>query len=59
MSSDAACPICRVTHGLHKMDCQNRYYVDQQLKAHVEEEEQEYDGQPDEAQEWYDFDPGC
>jgi hypothetical protein len=24
-----------------------------------EEEEDEYDGQPDEAQEWYDFDPEC
>ena len=24
-----------------------------------EEEEDEYDGQPDEAQEWYDFDPDC
>jgi len=21
--------------------------------------EEEYDGQPDEAQEWYDFDPEC
>ena len=24
-----------------------------------EEEEDEYDGQPDEAQEWHDFDPDC
>jgi hypothetical protein len=24
-----------------------------------EEDEDEYDGQPDEAQEWYDFDPDC
>ena len=23
------------------------------------EEEEEYDGQPDEAQEWHDFDPDC
>jgi len=23
------------------------------------EQEDEYDGQPDEAQEWYDFDPEC
>ena len=23
------------------------------------EEDDEYDGQPDEAQEWYDFDPDC
>ena len=24
-----------------------------------EEEDSEWDGQPDEAQEWYDFDPDC
>ncbi len=24
-----------------------------------EDEEYEYDGQPDEAQEWHDFDPDC
>ena len=24
-----------------------------------EEYNEEYDGQPDEAQEWYDFDPDC
>jgi hypothetical protein len=24
-----------------------------------EDEDYEYDGQPDEAQEWYDFDPDC
>ena len=23
------------------------------------EEDEEWDGQPDEAQEWYDFDPDC
>jgi hypothetical protein len=23
------------------------------------EEDEDYDGQPDEAQEWYDFDPDC
>lgn len=25
----------------------------------ADEEAYEYDGQPDEAQEWYDFDPDC
>lgn len=25
----------------------------------LEEDEDEYDGQPDEAQEWADFDPDC
>ena len=24
-----------------------------------EDEDEEWDGQPDEAQEWYDFDPDC
>lgn len=24
-----------------------------------EDEDEEYDGQPDEAQEWHDFDPDC
>jgi len=31
------------------------YYLD----AEDEEEDEEWDGQPDEAQEWYDFDPEC
>ena len=33
-----------------------------ELSARFQEdadEEDEYDGQPDEAQEWYDFDPDC
>ena len=25
----------------------------------LEEDEDDWDGQPDEAQEWYDFDPDC
>lgn len=31
------------------------YYLD----AEEEDEDSEWDGQPDEAQEWYDFDPDC
>ncbi len=31
------------------------YYLD----AEDEEEDEEWDGQPYEAQEWYDFDPEC
>ena len=31
------------------------YYLD----AEEEDEDSEWDGQPDEAQEWYDFDPEC
>jgi hypothetical protein len=33
------CPICNVSNGEHKMDCQNRYYVDQctaQVEAELE-----------------------
>jgi hypothetical protein len=30
----------------------NEFFLD-------EEEDEEWDGQPDEAQEWYDFDPDC
>ena len=29
------------------------------LPADEDEEDEEYDGQPDEAQEWHDFDPEC
>ena len=32
------------------------YYLDAEED---EEEDSEWDGQPDEAQEWYDFDPEC
>jgi hypothetical protein len=28
-------------------------------RFHEDADEDEYDGQPDEAQEWYDFDPDC
>ena len=28
-------------------------------ECHDVEADDEYDGQPDEAQEWYDFDPDC
>jgi hypothetical protein len=29
------------------------------LDEEDEEEDEDYDGQPDEAQEWHDFDPEC
>jgi hypothetical protein len=33
----------------------------EQAEAEEDDEwvDEEYDGQPDEAQEWYDFDPDC
>jgi hypothetical protein len=31
----------------------NEFFLDE------DEEDEEWDGQPDEAQEWYDFDPDC
>lgn len=33
--------------------------VNDLLYALEPEEDEEWDGQPDEAQEWYDFDPDC
>ncbi len=33
------------------------YYLD--AEEDEEDEDSEWDGQPDEAQEWYDFDPEC
>ena len=35
-----------------------RIYYWPELES-IEEVEQEHDGQPDEAQEWHDFDPDC
>lgn len=32
-----SCPICRMTNGAHKMDCQNRAYVESQLAELVSE----------------------
>jgi hypothetical protein len=32
------------------------YYLDAEDE---EDEDEEWDGQPDEAQEWYDYDPDC
>ncbi len=34
----------------------NEFFLDEDED---EEEDEEWDGQPDEAQEWYDFDPEC
>ena len=34
-------------------------YLTKVLGLEDDEEEYEYDGQPDEAQEWHDFDPDC
>ena len=34
------------------------YYLDAE-EDEDEDEDEEWDGQPDEAQEWYDFDPEC
>jgi len=34
----------------------NEFFLDEDED---EEEDEEWDGQPDEAQEWHDFDPEC
>ena len=35
----------------------NEFFLDEDEDE--EEEDEEWDGQPDEAQEWHDFDPEC
>ena len=37
--------------------CEDFMNLSEELQAEFEREE--YDGQPDEAQEWHDFDPDC
>ena len=37
--------------------CEDFMNLSEELQAEAEREE--YDGQPDEAQEWHDFDPDC
>ena len=44
-----------------RIDAENKAFHDS-LERRCDEEYKdvyEYDGQPDEAQEWYDFDPDC
>ena len=38
--------------------CEDFLNLSEELEAEAERES-EYDGQPDEAQEWHDFDPDC
>ncbi len=38
--------------------CEDFMTMSEELQAELEREE-DYDGQPDEAQEWHDFDPDC
>ena len=38
--------------------CEDFMNLSEELQDEVERES-EYDGQPDEAQEWHDFDPDC
>ncbi len=38
--------------------CEDFMTMSEELQAELEREE-DYDGQPDEAQEWADFDPDC
>jgi hypothetical protein len=39
--------------------CEDFMQLSEELQAEYEQEERERDGQPDEAQEWADFDPEC
>ena len=38
--------------------CEDFLTLSEELQEEVERDE-DYDGQPDEAQEWHDFDPDC
>ena len=38
--------------------CEDFMNLSEELEAEAERDE-DYDGQPDEAQEWHDFDPDC
>jgi hypothetical protein len=45
---------------LQKLDKDDLYYfLSEENQALANHFEYEYDGQPDEAQEWHDFDPDC
>jgi len=48
MSEDEVHDMMRVNDLLYYLDAEDE-----------EDEDSEWDGQPDEAQEWYDFDPDC
>ena len=48
MSEDEVHDMMRVNDLLYYLDAEDE-----------EEEDSEWDGQPDEAQEWYDYDPDC
>ena len=55
-SRSSLCDAC-----LSQGDDDDGYYGDEYDEEDDDEEEYayEYDGQPDEAQEWHDFDPDC
>ena len=42
-----------------RIDAENKAFHDSLERRTDEEYEPDYDGQPDEAQEWHDFDPDC
>lgn len=51
------CHACGMVYNV-SMDDVNAM-VDNDALDEEEDEDEEWDGQPDEAQEWHDFDPDC
>ena len=54
--------IGQLRHALHLAESPNEEVVEFEIgntDLCFEFIEDDYDGQPDEAQEWYDFDPDC
>ena len=52
------CDYCGMEHGIKPLVCAEDV-EDEEDEEDEEDWEYEHDGQPDEAQEWYDFDPDC
>ena len=44
---------------LQKLDKDDLYYFLSEERQEIAGTYDDYDGQPDEAQEWHDFDPDC
>jgi hypothetical protein len=44
---------------MSEAEVQDMMEANEFIEEQFEDEDEDWDGQPDEAQEWYDFDPEC
>ena len=44
---------------MSEAEVQDMMEANEFIEEQFEDEDEDWDGQPDEAQEWYDFDPDC